>query len=412
MGTRLLAMFLLSLLLILLQTRFAYADSITVNSGIVNVREGPGYSFEILGKVKENESYPVLQTQDGWYKIELKNGTKGWIAGYLTTLDKTIHLDKNGIVTADRVNVRNIPSYRGGIIGQLNTGDSVKVKQAKGEWMQIEYQNKSAWVNQRFVRLNQLKNSNNRVVVVLYENTNIRTQPSTDSAVIAKAHAGDFHPIRKREGDWYQIALSKGQIGYIASWVVAVKQADPSAVDSSVLKGKTIVLDPGHGGKDRGTKGPSGATEKLLTLQTADRLYEKLEKAGAHVILTRNNDSYIPLASRAAMSRFLGADAFISIHFDSNRNQSIRGFTTYYFHSYQQRLAQAVEAQEKKASPLFSLGIKKGDFYVLRENSQPAVLLELGFLSNPLDEQTVVTSSYQELATIGIYNGLISYFSR
>lgn len=152
--------------------------------------------------------------------------------------------------------------------------------------------------------------------------------------------------------------------------------------------------------------------EKVLTLETAERLYEKLERAGAHVFLTREDDSYIPLASRVAMSQILGADAFISIHFDSNHNQNIRGFTTYYYQPYQQRLAQAVEMQVKKASPLFSLGVKKGDFYVLRENSQPSVLLELGFLSNPQEEQTVITLPYQEQATTGIYNGLISYFSQ
>ncbi|MEK4950952.1 N-acetylmuramoyl-L-alanine amidase [Bacillus sp. FSL W8-1127] len=418
MGTRFLTLFLLSLLIVLLQTSLAYANSITVNTDVVNVREGPGYSFGIIGNVKNNETYSVLESQNGWYKIELKNGTKGWIAGYLTTLDqKQSDFSRQGIIIADHVNVRNIPSEQGDIVGKLNSGDSVKAEQTKNEWVQIEYQNQTAWVNQQFIRLNDQKENvlNNRMAVVLYNNTNIRTEPSTDSAVTAKANAGDRYPINKEVGNWYEIYLSKGQTGYIASWVVAVHQANvssQSALDPSVLKGKTIVLDPGHGGKDRGTKGASGTMEKILTLETAERLYEKLERAGAHVFLTREDDSYIPLASRVAMSQILGADAFISIHFDSNHNQNIRGFTTYYYHPYQQRLAQAVEMQVKKASPLFSLGVKKGDFYVLRENSQPSVLLELGFLSNPQEEQTIITLPYQEQATTGIYNGLISYFSQ
>jgi N-acetylmuramoyl-L-alanine amidase len=417
MGTRLLKMFLLSLLIVLLQTRFAYADSISVKTDVVNVREGPGFSYGIIGKVKSNETYDVLQTQKGWYKIELKNGTKGWIAGYLTTLNKnTNNPDQYGIITEDNVNVRNIPSYQGDIVGKLNSGDSVKVKQTKDEWVQIEYQNKTAWVNQQFIHLNEQKENDlsNRMAIALYNNTNIRNGPSTNSAVIGKAEAGDRYQIKKQNGNWYEIDFSKGQIGYIASWVVAVRQAkDPkSALDPSVLKGKTIVLDPGHGGKDQGTKGANGAIEKILTLETADLLYKKLEKAGAHVFLTRDDDSYIPLASRVAMSQILGADAFVSIHYNSNRNHNIRGFTTYFYHPYQQRLAQAVEMQVKKVSPLFSLGVKKGDFFVLRENNQPAILLELGFLSNPLEEETVITLPYQEQATTGIYNGLISYFSQ
>lgn len=176
MGTRFLTLFLLSLLIVLLQTSLAYANSITVNTDVVNVREGPGYSFGIIGNVKNNETYSVLESQNGWYKIELKNGTKGWIAGYLTTLDqKQSDFSRQGIIIADHVNVQNIPSEQGDIVGKLNSGDSVKAEQTKNEWVQIEYQNQTAWVNQQFIRLNDQKENvlNNRMAVVLYNNTNI-----------------------------------------------------------------------------------------------------------------------------------------------------------------------------------------------------------------------------------------------
>ena len=204
--------------------------------------------------------------------------------------------------------------------------------------------------------------------------------------------------------------LPDGSSAYVASWIVsASKQMDFSQPDKGI-KGKTIVIDPGHGGSDDGTTGVTGTLEKLMTLKTAELLSSKLKNEGANVILTRNSDEYVSLDARVAISVLNHADAFIAIHFDSDSDSSVSGHTTYYNHRNQKKLAEAIDQGISANVLIPDRGVRFGDFHVIRENPQPAVLLELGYLSNPGDEKTVNTVQYQESVTNGILDGVTQYF--
>jgi N-acetylmuramoyl-L-alanine amidase len=110
------------------------------------------------------------------------------------------------------------------------------------------------------------------------------------------------------------------------------------------------------------------------------------------------------------MARNNNADAFISLHYDSNLDRSIRGMTGFYYHSYQKALAESIFASTVGQTKLKSRGVRFGDFHVVRENSQKAVLMELGYLSNPEEEMMIKSSEFQENAASGLYDGLARYF--
>lgn len=110
------------------------------------------------------------------------------------------------------------------------------------------------------------------------------------------------------------------------------------------------------------------------------------------------------------MARGYNADAFISLHYDSNVDSSIHGMTGYYYHSYQQTLAESIFASTVGHTKMTSRGVRFGDFHVIRENSQKAVLMELGYLSNPAEEMMIKSAGFQENAASGLFDGLARYF--
>jgi len=209
--------------------------------------------------------------------------------------------------------------------------------------------------------------------------------------------------------------LDSGKTGYVAGWVVTADGSAPNIVKAGAegyLKNKTIVLDPGHGGGDNGTTGANGTLEKELTLRTAKLLYDKLLSAGAHVYLTRNSDTFISLPSRVRAAQVYNADAFISLHYDSNEDRSVQGMTGYYYHSFQKPLATTVYSATVGQTKMKSRGVRFGDYHVLRENNKNAVLIELGYLSNPEEEMTLKSSGFQENAATGLFEGLARYFKQ
>ena len=188
------------------------------------------------------------------------------------------------------------------------------------------------------------------------------------------------------------------------------------------ISGKTIVLDPGHGGSDPGAIGPTGLQEKQVTLPIAEYLKSILEAKGAKVILTRTTDVdvYGPHASgvdelqaRVNVANANRADAFISIHINSFSNPNVGGIATYYFDGSEQskKLASAVQGQIAEHSGFNGdRGIQPGNLYVLRHSLMPSILVELGFISNPKEEGHLKeTSTRQEFAN-ELAKGLELYF--
>jgi len=145
----------------------------------------------------------------------------------------------------------------------------------------------------------------------------------------------------------------------------------------------TIILDPGHGGYDSGAHTVRGLDEKKLTLDLSLQLKPLLEKKGYHVILTRTNDTFIPLGTRTAISNAHPNAIFVSIHFNASPKRSASGIEAYYYNASSKRLATIIFKELPSSYGAHPRGIKQATFFVLHHNRRPAVLLELGFVSNP-----------------------------
>src|SRR5699024_3350312 len=187
---------------------------------------------------------------------------------------------------------------------------------------------------------------------------------------------------------------------------------EPSNHSIDSLAGYNIMLDPGHGGKDPGAIGMNGVQEKDLTLSTANSIAQRLRDAGATVLMTRTSDSSLSLEDRVNMSESYWTDAFISIHYNAFPLHTSNGISTHYYSSgadYQ--LAQNIQNALNKHTNLLNRGVQQDDFYVLRENEDVSVLVELGFLTNSNDQTVILGKNYSETVANAIQEGLIDYFN-
>jgi N-acetylmuramoyl-L-alanine amidase len=159
----------------------------------------------------------------------------------------------------------------------------------------------------------------------------------------------------------------------------------------------TVVIDPGHGGKDSGAA-RNHLQEKNLVLDVALRLQPKLQAAGFKTVMTRTTDVFIPLNDRAAISNEHESVFFISIHFNDSPARAIHGATVYYHSPMSAAIAQTIA--NNLGTITFNRGIMTANFRVLRKNRYPAVLVECGFISNKGEAARCATPEFREqLAT-------------
>ena len=220
------------------------------------------------------------------------------------------------------------------------------------------------------------------------------------------------------------------------------------------LKIGRIVIDPGHGGHDTGTIGPTGLMEKDLCLDVALRLGKIIKQRlpGAEIVYTRSDDTFVPLEERTNIANQAKADLFISIHANSSRDHAARGVETYYLNLKGSPEAMEVAARENASSDdgvhdLEDLvkkiaqnekidesrefaediqdslakriqkasraeknrGVRKAPFVVLIGADMPSILTEISFLSNPADEKLLKEPEYRQRVAEGLYQGVADY---
>ncbi len=272
---------------------------------------------------------------------------------------------------------------------------------------------------------------------------------------------GATFEIKMEEGvDWWK-RERRGVTRLYFRRKESTSESTPSGKEkSNAIEGTTdlerkidlIVIDPGHGGRDPGAIGPTGKKEKDITLAIAKKLKRILErKLRVKVVLTRDRDVFVPLLERAKIANRLGADLFISIHCNSGRNRHASGVETYFLSEARTEWERAVAAYENsaikyeledkldttdilkyilmdmaqteflkesqdlalfiqqslaKATKKVDRGVKQAGFYVLFGAYMPAVLVEVGFLSNKKEERLLSSRKYQEKIAYGIYRGI------
>jgi N-acetylmuramoyl-L-alanine amidase len=229
--------------------------------------------------------------------------------------------------------------------------------------------------------------------------------------------------------------------------------AKPSSIPLSSFV-KKVVIDAGHGGHDPGAVGRSGLKEKDVNLDIAKRLANRLKQEGVEVVMTRSSDVFIPLGKRVEIANNAKANLFISIHANASKTRSVHGFEIYYVSSTVSDSARASHSAKNFHLDLDSscfasnsqvlkailwdmlytynrgesiflasdicraagdnlnvriIGVKNARFEVLRGARMPAVLVEVGFLSNIREEQLLKGGFYREKLSQSILEGILSY---
>ena len=198
-----------------------------------------------------------------------------------------------------------------------------------------------------------------------------------------------------------------------------------TTVLSPGLENKVIVIDPGHGGVDPGAQS-SGISEKDINLDISLRLRRQLESKGCKVIMTRDSDTdfFIPgfyegrkakrvdLNHRINLAAVNNADVFISIHTNSYTKRATYGMETFYYQKSPtgKFLANQIQEHITELQPGKKRQAKAGDYYLINQTTMPAVIVEVGFISNPRERKLLLTGDYQDSIAKGIADGIQSYF--
>lgn len=192
------------------------------------------------------------------------------------------------------------------------------------------------------------------------------------------------------------------------------------------MPNKTIVIDAGHGGSDPGAVDDINrdqddeiyddkiySVESSLNYKVANELYYILLNKQYNAIMTRQSNKFISLKQRANIANNCNADIFVSVHHNASSNKSARGFEVLYYPTSKegQELAQCVQTTIIEKLNLKDRGIKKRDnLYVLKNTKMPAILIEVGFISNPTEEKLLNQDGFQQLMTQYISVAIDNYF--
>jgi N-acetylmuramoyl-L-alanine amidase len=169
----------------------------------------------------------------------------------------------------------------------------------------------------------------------------------------------------------------------------------------------TVVVDAGHGGKDSGAYRRYGPPEKMVALDVAQRLEQKLRESQIKTVMTRDSDVFIPLNDRVAIENKQKNAVFVSIHFNDSRKRRAHGFETYYHSGASFDLATGIQQKLMSIPNSANGGIHTANFRVLRLASCPAVLVECGYLSNRSEGNQARDSEYRELLADRIAEAIV-----
>lgn len=393
----------------------------------------PDASTPAIGQLHAGEKITVLNRQNGWIQFPY-DGVNAWLSTDQTnpnTGQPTLPENGNGstqpqtgqpssssqtaTVKTDGLNLRSEPNTTSAIQATLPVGSKLTVLEKQVDWYRISTADgKTGWVAGWHITVNQpsMPTPSGPYVTIMNPDTNVRSGPSTDHAVIKQVQPGEKYGIANKSGEWFQVNFPDGSTGYIAGWLVSANGA-PAVVRSNDLAGKVIVVDAGHGGTDGGSTGSSFSTlEKTVNLQVSLLLRNKLESAGAKVIMTRADDRKLTLQQRVDIAIQNQADIFVSVHHNTHPNSATNGSIIFYYsQGNSSKLASLVQTELVKATNYKDMNYRYGNYFVLRENPVPSILAEISFLSNYNDEIRARSEKQQDLAAEGLFKGIVQYFN-
>ena len=316
-------------------------------------------------------------------------------------------------------------------------------------------------------------NNNTEKIIIYFGDTKIKITANISFIIINDKAYQLQNNVFQRKGEYYvplddflalltQHTNTNYSINYNSMSINlgSVIQNSPIDKTTDLIKEKkkwqfdTIIIDPGHGGKDPGSIGYKGTKEKDIVLDVSKRLARKIQKnLRVKTILTRDEDVFIRLQDRTKFANTNEGDLFISIHVNSNESKKPYGFETYLlkpgrnqeainvalrensvielegnkfekltdeqliqatiaqsgFVQYSEKFAALIQEEIDKRVQSRNRGVKQAGFYVLMGASMPNVLIELGYISNPNEEKKLNSSSYRDMLATSIYYAIVEY---
>ena len=316
-------------------------------------------------------------------------------------------------------------------------------------------------------------NNNTEKIIIYFGDTKIKITANISFIIINDKPYQLQNNVFQRKGEYYiplddflALLTQHTNTNYSMNYnsmsinLGSVIQNSPIDKTTDLIKEKkkwqfdTIIIDPGHGGKDPGSIGYKGTKEKDIVLDVSKRLARKIQKnLRVKTILTRDEDVFIRLQDRTKFANINEGDLFISIHVNSNESKKPYGFETYLlkpgrnqeainvalrensvielegnkfekltdeqliqatiaqsgFVQYSEKFAALIQEEIDKRVQSRNRGVKQAGFYVLMGASMPNVLIELGYISNPNEEKKLNSSSYRDMLATSIYYAIVEY---
>lgn len=371
---------------------------VVVNTAGVNLRTEPGTNSPTAGTTSKGTEYQVLtlKTVDGgvWYQVQAANGSKVWIASWLT--------DKVGSGTTTITGQTQLTLQS---VQEQGNKTIVTLKHGQGNG----YSTTSSTATGLVLQLSNVYLKTNDSINESYANGPLQHLQVQD------ANGGLKVTLQLQKGAYCTVKENGDNLV-----ITAYNQHDGG---EQGLSGKVVVIDPGHGGSDPGAIGKVlGVTDANVGLTVGQKLRDLLEAQGAKVIMTRDTDVRVGLNDRPAMANAAEADLFVSIHANSSTKTEPNGIQVYYYapstnanlyaQSYiRKELASKVSSGLQAATGTNSV-VMTSNLAVLRENDRPCILVETGFLSNAAEEALLATDEYRQKLANGIYQGILNYLNQ
>lgn len=440
-------------------------STLEVKGSVVNIRSGPDTAYAVLTKAYQGDSLTAsLRSSNSWYRVMVDNKT-GWISGeYVEEVNSTGNntdtsnisnntagksneagattgnekdisnsdqSDTNNVeeisfkpvnsilaVTGSVVNIRSGPGTSYNVIAKTYLGNKLTASLlSSNNWYVVMTGGVPGWISADYVKLVTVDNTVTNGNTIISSNTNTNgnsaqgVESEADRGTVKTDRGGDID-IYRPTGDTEDIntQLDGNETGIV-----------PPTGSDYVNNNRLIVVDAGHGGYDSGAVGVSGTFEKDINLSIALKLSELLKSSGYEVLLTRSDDTFIPLKERSVIADNAKAGLFISIHCNATDSHDGYGIETYtqkelYKPVFEHQeeciyLAALVQKELVEALGLHDRGIKKKNLSVCRETNAPTVLIETAFIDNQAEELLLNDQAFQNKAAEAIKRAVDKYFA-
>lgn len=399
------------------------SEEISINGERIYVASNGAFAHTI--KLKEGENRVIMKSNFATqiYKI-YKNNTEQSVKPELVEMEPELYTVKK-----DNTPLRSTPNdYGMNRVSHLFEGTNLIINGKKGDFYRVYLsKNKEAWiakdkvdlaqkvVEPHFITMDSETFKNATKHIIEFSEKIPYTIEETDKEIIFRT----YNPlvsensvytinIKKPEKYTYETSLCNG------AYIFKVSELPKN--DLETLEGLTVVVDAGHGGSERGAIGCLGDEEKDINLKIALELKEILTQLGANVVMTRECDGNVSLDDRVKIARENCSNIFISIHlnsipdikFDVHKN---RGTSVYYYNENSKNLAKSLLESVTGALSTRNDGTKTASFAVLRPTDYIGVLVEVAYMTNPIDSVLYTKEDFAVNTANAISEGLLKYMT-